>query len=331
LAIMNDFPPGTVPGERIELLREQVAAARAAGIESIFVLQHYLGNMPTLQPIPLLAALASSAAGMTLGTNMFILPLRHPVAVAEEFATLDHLTGGHTVAGFGLGYRENEFESFGVGMAERVRRFDESVHIIRGLWRGAPTTYQGQYYSVTDQHISLVPVRAGGPPIWVGAGSHRAGAARAAALGDGWILAPHTAPDRARRLIDVYRDERARLGLAGPGELVLRRELVLDEDASRARAIGLAARNNLTRRYAEYNAPDATGTYRHLRAEADALDVADQAYLFTDPSTAVAKLRQVAALGIDHVLLRAQWYDLGQEQVLATLRLFGEHVRPALR
>jgi alkanesulfonate monooxygenase SsuD/methylene tetrahydromethanopterin reductase-like flavin-dependent oxidoreductase (luciferase family) len=330
LAIMNDFPPGTVPGERIALLREQVDAARAAGIESIFVLQHYLGNMPTLQPIPLLAALASGARGMTLGTNMFILPLRHPVAVAEEFATLDHLTGGRTVAGFGLGYRENEFESFGVGMAERVSRYEESVRIIRDLWRGEPVTVEGKHYSLRDQRISLPPVRPGGPPIWVGAGSHRTGATRAAALGDGWIMAPHTAPDRARRLIGHYRDERARLGRAGPGELVLRRELVLDEDPDRARAIGLAARNSLTRQYAAYNAPDGTGTYRHLRDEASALDVADESYLFTDPATAVTKLRQVAKLGVDHVLLRAQWYDLSQHQVLATLRLFGDHVRPAL-
>src|SRR6478672_3190444 len=112
LAVMNDFPAvsGEIDiGSRMTQMREQVGAARSAGIESIWVLQHYLGQMPTLQPIPLLGALAPSAEGMWLGTNMFILPLRHPVAVAEEYATLDHLSGGRVIAGFGMGYRENEF------------------------------------------------------------------------------------------------------------------------------------------------------------------------------------------------------------------------------
>jgi alkanesulfonate monooxygenase SsuD/methylene tetrahydromethanopterin reductase-like flavin-dependent oxidoreductase (luciferase family) len=122
LAIMNDFPPGTVPAERMPLLREQVRAAADAGIESVWVLHHYLGNMPTLQPLPLLAALAAEAGDMFLGTNMFILPLSHPVAVAENYATLDHITGGRVIAGFGMGYRENEFESFGIPLSDRVSR-----------------------------------------------------------------------------------------------------------------------------------------------------------------------------------------------------------------
>jgi alkanesulfonate monooxygenase SsuD/methylene tetrahydromethanopterin reductase-like flavin-dependent oxidoreductase (luciferase family) len=83
LAIMNDSPPGTAAAERVPLLREQVRAAREAGIGSIWVLRHYLGNMPTLRPVPLLAALAEDAGSMFLGTNMFILPLRHPVVRRE--------------------------------------------------------------------------------------------------------------------------------------------------------------------------------------------------------------------------------------------------------
>lgn len=103
---------------------------------------------------------------------------------------------------------------------------------------------------------------------------------------------------------------------------------MLDEDPDRAAAIGLGARGRLTRQYAAYNAPD--GSYRHLQGSAQAADVADESYLFTDPATAVARLKELEALGIGHVLLRAQWFDLDQEQVLRTLRLFAEQVRPAL-
>ena len=146
LAVMNDFPPGAVAADRVPLLREQVRAASAAGLDSVWVLQHYLGNMPTLQPLPLLSALAADAGPMFLGTNMFILPLRHPVAVAEEFATLDHLAGGRVIAGFGMGYRENEFASFGVPMDERASRFEESIAIVRGLWSGAPVSFRGRHF-----------------------------------------------------------------------------------------------------------------------------------------------------------------------------------------
>lgn len=101
LALMNDFPPQIQPSSRIAMLREQTRAASAAGIDSVWVLQHYLGSMPTLQPVHLLSALAQDAGDMKLGTNMYILPLRHPVGVAEEFSTLDHITNGNAIAGFG--------------------------------------------------------------------------------------------------------------------------------------------------------------------------------------------------------------------------------------
>jgi len=329
LAIMNDFPPGTVAAQRIPLLREQVRAAREAGIGSIWVLQHYLGNMPTLQPVPLLAALAPDAGSMFLGTNMFILPLRHPVAVAEEFATLDHLSGGRVIAGFGMGYRENEFASFGVGMDERAERFEESIRVIRALWSGERVDLAGQHFTLTGQRISLPPVQPGGPRIWIGAGAHRAGAQRAARLGDAWIVPPHVAPERLKVVLGHYLAERERLGRREPADLVVRRELVLDDDPERARAIGLAARGALTRKYAEFNPPDATASYRHLRGEASAAEVAGESYLFTDPGTCVAALKQLQKQGITHVILRMQWFDLPQERMLRTLQLFGDRVGPA--
>lgn len=326
---MNDFPPGTVPAERLAMMRAQVVAAREAGIDSVFVLQHYLGSMPTLQPVPLLAALTREAGSMSVGTNMFILPLRHPVAVAEEFATLDHLTGGRVIAGFGMGYRENEFESFAVPQEERVSRYTESIRVIRALWCGESVTFDGEHYRVKGQRISLPPLTPGGPPIWVGAGNHRTGARRAAELGDGWVMTPHASMKRLQRVIGWYREERAALGDVGPGQLVLRRELLLDNDPERALSIGLAVRNSLTREYAKYNAPDTTDSYRHLKGDAQASEVAGESYLFTDPATAVRKLKQLEDLGIDRVMLRAQWFDLSQEQVLNTLQLFAEKVRPA--
>jgi alkanesulfonate monooxygenase SsuD/methylene tetrahydromethanopterin reductase-like flavin-dependent oxidoreductase (luciferase family) len=329
LAIMNDFPPGTLAADRVALLREQVRAASEAGIDSVWVLQHYLGNMPTLQPVPLLSALAADAGDMYLGTNMFILPLRHPVGVAEEFATLDHLSSGRAIAGFGMGYRENEFNAFGVPMDERAERFEESVEIVRALWTGETTTYDGKHFRIDGEQLSLPPVQAGGPKIWIGAGPHKVGARRAARLGDAWIIPPHVTPERLETLLRHYRDERERCGRGAPSELVVRRELVLDDDPARARAIGIEARGALTRKYAAFAAPDQTANYRHLDSDEAAEETADRSYLFTDPATAVAALRDLEAQGFTYVVLRMQWYELAQERMLQTLQMFRDHVRPA--
>ena len=329
LALMNDFPPGTVPAARIGALREQARAAAGAGFDSIWVLQHYLGNMPTLQPVPLLSALAADSGDMFLGTNMLILPLRHPVGVAEEFATLDHISNGRAIAGFGMGYRENEFASFGVPMDERVARFEESVQIVRALWSGEPMSFQGEHFRIDDQRISLPPVQAGGPRIWIGAGPHRTGARRAARLGDAWIIPPHESPERLQVLLGHYREERERLGLSAPGEFVVRRELVLDNDPDRARAVGLNARTALTRKYAEFNAPDQTSGYQHLQSDAAAEQTADSSYLFTDPAGAISALKELEAVGFTYVVLRMQWFDLPQDRTLQTLEMFRDHVLPA--
>jgi alkanesulfonate monooxygenase SsuD/methylene tetrahydromethanopterin reductase-like flavin-dependent oxidoreductase (luciferase family) len=327
LAVMNDFPPDVVPADRIALMREQVRTAAQCGISSVWLLQHYLGAMPTLQPLPTLAALAEHAGDMHLGTNMFILPLRHPIEVAEEFATLDHITRGRVIAGFGLGYRENEFAAFGVPLDERVDRFEESIALVRSLWSGDVVYFKGEHYQVDGERISLVPVRPGGPPVWVGAGPHAVGARRAARLGDGWIVPPHVPRDRLPKLHATFAAERSSLGLDA-GEFVLRRELVLDPDPERAQEIGVAARSELSRQYARYNAPQPGDAYKHLTSDGAAAEVADASYLFTDPAGAVEALRDLEQRGVTTVVLRAQWFGLGQEQVLRTLELFDREVRP---
>lgn len=331
LALMNDFPAHIQPASRVSMLREQTRAARDAGIDSVWVLQHYLGSMPTLQPLHLLSALAQEAGDMKLGTNMYILPLRHPVGVAEEFSTLDHLTNGNAIAGFGMGYRENEFKSFGVPMNERIGRYEESIQMVRQLWTAERTSFQGEHFNLEDEKISLAPVQVDGPPIWIGAGAHRKGAERAARLGNAWIVPPHTSPEKLKTVLGHYQAERDRLNLGPADEVVVRRELVLDPDAERAREIGVGARNALSREYAKYNAPDQTGNYSHLASDQSATETADSSYLFSDPASVVASLKELEAQGLTYIVLRMQWYELQQEQVLRTLEMFKNEVLPAFR
>ena len=90
--------------------------------------------MQMLAPIPMLAYLLREAEGMTIGPNILIMPLLNPVHVAEDAVTLDLLSGGRYVLGIGIGYREAEFDAFGIPLKERVPRLNESIEIMRRLW-----------------------------------------------------------------------------------------------------------------------------------------------------------------------------------------------------
>lgn len=332
LALQNDFPPGSDVQSRIAQLREQAQEAARGGIDSLWVLQHYLGSMPTLQPVHLLSALVEDSGDLGLGTNMYILPLRHPAGVAEEFSTLDNLSGGRARAGFGMGYRENEFASFGIPMEERIGRYTESIEIIRALWRGEPVTYEGKYFKLDNEKISLPPVQAGGPPIFVGAGAHKKGIERAAKLGDAWIVPPHVTGDRLTRAAELYRAARAENGSdPATDRFMIRRELVLHEDREEALREGAEARTRLTAEYGKYNAPDKTADYAQLTDKKAAEEKATDAYIFTDPDGAVEQFRELEAQGVTDIVLRMQWFDLPHERMIKTLRLFREEVLPRLR
>jgi alkanesulfonate monooxygenase SsuD/methylene tetrahydromethanopterin reductase-like flavin-dependent oxidoreductase (luciferase family) len=114
-----------------------------------------------------------------------VLPTYHPVHVAHVVATLDHLSGGRTTLGVGLG-RVEEYELFQVPTARRIRRFTESIELMRALWTGDHITYDGEIYGARGVNLASRPLQQPAPPIWLG-GSDPDALRRAARLGDGWM------------------------------------------------------------------------------------------------------------------------------------------------
>ena len=116
----TQFPEGDNVASRVPELVEQVRLARQVGFSSLLFPHHYLTEpLQMLQITPLMAYLLPEAKGMTIGGNILLLPLLNPVHIAEESATLDVLSEGNFIFGVGLGYREGEFEAFGVSLKER--------------------------------------------------------------------------------------------------------------------------------------------------------------------------------------------------------------------
>ena len=148
LFINTQFPEGTNVTDRIPEIVAQVRAARDAGFQSLWFPHHWLTYpMQMLQITPVMGYVAAHAQGMTIGPNILILPPQNPMHVAEESATLDVLTGGNYILGIGQGYREPEFDAFGIPLAERAPRFNESIGLMKRLWTEDRVTHKGRFYS----------------------------------------------------------------------------------------------------------------------------------------------------------------------------------------
>ena len=150
--------------------------AEALGFEAAVTIDHLLTTPPAyactwLEPIALLSALAGVTERIRLGTLVLVLPLRNPVYLAKEWATLDVLSGGRSIFGVGVGWADEEFALMGVPRAERGWRTDEGLELIRALWARDGVTYEARAYRVRDLTIEPKPTQKPHPPIWIGGGS----------------------------------------------------------------------------------------------------------------------------------------------------------------
>ena len=188
-----------------------------AGFDSIWLGDHVTFPVPILDPLLGLAIYAAHTERLTIGTCVYLLPLRHPAPVAKMTATLDFVSGGRFVFGVGVGGEfRAEFEACGVPVAERGSRTNEAIEVLRRLWTGSPEAFRGRHFEVPATTLLPAPARKGGPPIWVG-GRAEAALRRAGRQGDGYVgylLTPDAFASRMERV-------RAFAAAAGRGEAVL--------------------------------------------------------------------------------------------------------------
>ncbi|HEX2226240.1 MAG TPA: LLM class flavin-dependent oxidoreductase [Candidatus Binatia bacterium] len=186
-----------------ETLR-QCERAEAAGFDSIWLGEHH--NNPVLSPAPLigLAAIASRTTRIRLGTGVLLLPLYHPLMVAEEGAMVDMISGGRLILGVGAGYAPEEFTAFGYALKERGGRLEESATLLRRLWTEENVTHRGKYYQLENATVAPRPVQQLSPPIWFGAWAEPA-IRRAARLGDGWLIGPSADLEEIAPCAALYR------------------------------------------------------------------------------------------------------------------------------
>jgi alkanesulfonate monooxygenase SsuD/methylene tetrahydromethanopterin reductase-like flavin-dependent oxidoreductase (luciferase family) len=227
----TDRSPSQILDEAIEV----IAAASRMGFDWVSIGQHWI-SYPTIwpQPFPFLARIAPDTGSMQLKTSVLLVPLLNPVELAENIATLDHLSHGRLVVGVAVGYREAELKAAGLTRRDRAPKLEESIQLMKLLWSGEEVTFEGRYTHLEGARMGFTPYQKPHPPIEMGAQSESA-VKRAARLGDGVFIGPQVAWRDVASLADVYRRECAAVGKSGPGAVGASRCLMLGtskEDAA---------------------------------------------------------------------------------------------------
>jgi alkanesulfonate monooxygenase SsuD/methylene tetrahydromethanopterin reductase-like flavin-dependent oxidoreductase (luciferase family) len=164
---------------------EEIEEAERLGFTGVWLSEHHFvddGYLPS--PLVVAAAVAARTQRMTIGTNVLLLPMHHPLRVAEDEAVADLVSGGRFVLGVGQGYGQHEFEVLGFNREHRPSLFEEGVEIVRRAWEKGRIGYEGKRWHFEDLPFEPRPERA--PPIYIGALAEPA-IDRAARMGDGFL------------------------------------------------------------------------------------------------------------------------------------------------
>jgi len=316
--------PGTL---LMPTLIEQVRVADASGFDAFSMGEHY--NIPGLQrlhQVPALARLCAEAKYCAVGTAVTLLGLRHPVTVANELASLDVINNGKSFAAFGLGYRAEELNAFELTKEQRFRRFVEGIEIIKRLWTEDHVSYEGKEFKITDVTVDPKPLQKPRPPIWIAANSDAA-VERAARIGDGWIIGPHSAIDELQKQVDIFRMAWQAAGKPAKPEIPLIRETFVARTRKEAVEKAQPCLEQLYRSiYIKWKQNEAMNDPNELTWTFDRL--AKNRFILGSPEECIDQVKEYEGrLGATHLLVRFDWTPgLPQEEILASMQLFGEKV-----
>jgi alkanesulfonate monooxygenase SsuD/methylene tetrahydromethanopterin reductase-like flavin-dependent oxidoreductase (luciferase family) len=211
LYLTNQHPVGA---DMVEALRGQIRLlhhARDHGWDSVWGAQHFLPTMAMTQPGPFLARLAAEAGELRVGLGILLLALANPLEVAETYASMDVVCSGRFTLGVGLGYRDVEYDAFGVPRRERVRRFKENLRLVEALWAGEAVSVDLPWCRLNNATLTMLPAQRPRPPLWMAADSDRA-VERAARMADSWIINPHATTSTIARQLQLFHKVRRELG-----------------------------------------------------------------------------------------------------------------------
>ncbi len=306
---------------------EQARLARGAGFDAVAAGHHYLSPpYQSLQSLPFLARLAAETEGMDLCLSVLLLALLNPVQTAEEVASLDIMSEGRVVFGIGLGYREVEYEAFGVSLRDRVPRMLEALDLIKRLWTEEVVNFEGRFFQVHNATCTVRPVQKPYPPIWIAANADPA-VVRTARLGYPWFVNPHAALPTIERQWDRYKQTLAEANHPMPAARPIALELHVaptHEEAVETARPFLAGKYNA---YAEWGQDKVLPGEENFRVAFD--ELARDRFVLGTPEEVIEQLEErVRRLDSNYLLFRVGWPGMESAKIMRVIEIMGRDVLP---
>lgn len=307
-------------------MTDVVAFADDVGLDSAWVSEHHFsrdGYMPSL--LPTLGAFAEATDDIDLGTAMLLAPLHDPVRIAEDAATVSLLSSGRLVLGLANGFREHEFDQFGVDMRERARRTTEAIEIARAAWSEGPLEIDPQFHAI-DPDTTVTPKPTTAPTITLG-GVAKPAVRRAAIRADGWNAPEHISIDEVRKRVEYQRRLREAERNADDFEVYVHRYCFVADSTEAAWEHLKDPLFTVNRRYAEWE----TGEEIDALPEERKRLLQDRA-IYGTPSAVADRIDEIrAALGDDvNVVLRTYFPGANTDAVRRSIELLGDEVAPTV-
>jgi len=326
-------PPEVVYRRGVEITQ----LAEELGFGNMWLAEHHFSTYGYLsRPLMYAVHLASQTRRIRVGTAVIVVPLHHPLVIAEEIATADLCTGGRLDVGLGRGYQRYEFERLGQDLGESRARWEEAVDIILLALTGIPFSYDGKYYKVPETTVFPRPVQTPHPPIWVTAQSPdsiETTVKRGFHLLSGGFGVPI---ERLREFRRVFDARMAEYPPKRPIRVGTQRPVYVTDSEADARAAAEQARWNMRVTLSLRNNYERVENGRAMPVpfanEPTTDDFLEKFAVIGTPDTCIRQLRRLQdAMGIDHFNCSFSFGGLTQAEILRSMRLFAREVMPAFR
>jgi luciferase family oxidoreductase group 1 len=328
--------PSARPSQEIFARGIEVAqAAETLGFRNIWLAEHHFSTYGYLsRPAQLATFIAAKTTRLRVGTAVIVVPLHHPLVVAEEIATLDLLAGGRVDIGLGRGYQHYEFERFGLELESGRQRWEESIDIILKAFEGQPFSYEGKLFKIPETTIFPQPLQRPRPPIWITAQSPDSvenAVRRGFNVLTGGFGVPLERMGEFRKLFDRMVAE---VKPKEPLSVGVQRAVYVTHSEADARAAAEEARWNMRVTLSLRNHYERVEQGRAIPVpgpkEPTVDDLLDRYLVIGTPDTCVRQIRRIQeTVGITHFNCSFWFGDLEQARVLRSMELFAKEVMPA--
>jgi alkanesulfonate monooxygenase SsuD/methylene tetrahydromethanopterin reductase-like flavin-dependent oxidoreductase (luciferase family) len=336
-----------------ELIHEVVDIAQAAedlGFEGIGFPEHHFFNY-ICNPSALHYAnlIASKTTRLKVQTGVLVLPYYHPLALAEEIALVDHMSGGRLEIGVARGANKFEYDRLGIDWRNSRAMYEESLGIIRRAWTEDNITHDGDFWSFPATTTIPKPYQPGGPKIWATAQSEN-GVSAAGAKGENMMTSPNLgcfAPHGDLEITMKWYDEAASAAGVERGEVMVLRRVFIDETEEQALKQLETVYHHWNYYMAGYTASSNKDEQRFKeRTENADLEVKDGAIvpanmeidrtdvyntyddpILTSPEKAIARFKHYESLGVDHVKALTA-FGAGVDEVIHSMEVMAKYVLP---